>query len=85
MRPIALVIYELRKLPDFKYLPFSFLLFYASVQKSIKMESSFLFLNQEHEERVQVVEGTHNDWICLRAFPVVQWLGLRASAARFHC
>ena len=61
MRPIALVIYELRKLPDFKYLPFSFLLFYASVQKSIKMESSFLFLNQEHEERVQVVEGTHND------------------------
>ena len=61
MCPIALVIYELRMLPDFQYLPFSFLLFYASVQKSIKMESSFLFLNQEHEERVRTVEGTRND------------------------
>jgi len=61
MCPIALVIYELRMLPDFKYLPFSFLFFYASVQKSIKMESSFLFLNQEHEERVRIVEGTRSD------------------------
>ena len=61
MHPIALVIYELRMLPDLKYLPFSSLLFCASVQKSIKMESSFLFLNQEHEEHVRVVEGTRNE------------------------
>ena len=61
MCPIALVICKPQMLPDLKYLPFPFLLFCASVQKLIKMESGFLFLNQEREECVQVMEGAHSD------------------------